>query len=72
MAADSDLDPRGPLSRVKQQAAALLLGAPFYALVVVLLLGQPAETVALGLYGAGAGGWLFWQGRRALRAVSET
>ena len=55
------------LAPVKMEAAALVIGAPFYALVVVLLLEGPLKLGALALYGAGAGGWILLRARRALR-----
>ena len=59
------------LGPVKIQAAALLVGMPFYALVVVLLLTGAAQAAALGLYGVVAGGWVVWRTRRALRGLPE-
>jgi hypothetical protein len=67
MADQTEVDPQGALAGLKQQAAALALGAPFYAVVVVLMLAPPRETLALALYGVGAGGWLAWRARRILR-----
>ncbi|MFP4559739.1 MAG: hypothetical protein ACLFRB_00245 [Thiohalorhabdus sp.] len=58
-------------ARVKIQVAALLVGMPFYWLVVVVLLTGPGRAAALGLYGLGAASWIVWQTRRAVRGLSE-
>lgn len=57
---------------VKMETAALVLGAPFYALVTVLLLQGAAQLMALALYGVGAGGWVVWRTRRALGSGSSS
>ncbi|MFA9461664.1 hypothetical protein [Thiohalorhabdus methylotrophus] len=66
---DSDLD--YALGRVKMQAAALLVGMPFYSLVVTVLLTGIGQALALGLYGVAAGGWVIWRTRRAVRGAAE-
>ena len=53
---------------VKMEAAALMLGAPFYAVVVIILLQGAAQLGALALYGGAAGAWVAWRARRALRS----
>ncbi|KPV41648.1 hypothetical protein AN478_00760 [Thiohalorhabdus denitrificans] len=58
-------------ARVKIQVAALLVGMPFYVLVVVLFLTGPGQAAALGLYGLAAAAWIVWQTRRAVRGLSE-
>ena len=67
-ASDNELD--RAFGRVKVQAAALLVGMPFYVLVVVLFLAGIDQALALGLYGMVAGGWVVWQTRRAVRGVA--
>jgi hypothetical protein len=57
---------------VKMEAAALVLGAPFYVLVVLLLLDGAAELVGMALYGAAAAGWIVWRTRRVLREAGES
>jgi len=52
---------------VKMEAAALVLGVPFYALVTGLMLSGAAQLVALAAYGGAAGVWVVWRTRRALR-----
>ncbi len=59
------------LAPVKMEAAALMIGTPFYALVVILLLTGAAKLAALALYGLGAGGWVLWRTRRLLRTGQE-
>jgi len=59
---------RPGVGAVKMETAALVLGAPFYALVTVLLLQGTAQLMALALYGVGAAGWVVWRTRRALGA----
>ncbi|HKJ72464.1 MAG TPA: hypothetical protein VKA55_11975 [Gammaproteobacteria bacterium] len=53
---------------MKMEAAALMLGAPFYAVVVIILLQGAAQLGALALYGGAAGAWVAWRARRALRS----
>lgn len=67
MMAESD-SPGGisALETAKRDAAALLLGIPFYGLVALLLLSGWAQLVALAAYGLAAGAWIAWRGQRAL------
>lgn len=58
---------RGIAGPVKMEAAALVLGAPFYLLVVMVMLAGSARLLALALYGTGAALWVVWRGRRALQ-----
>lgn len=50
------------------EAAALLVGSPFYVLVTVLLLDGAAQLLALAGFGLVAGAWVVWRTRRMLRA----
>ncbi|MFB6260913.1 MAG: hypothetical protein ABEK42_09580, partial [Thiohalorhabdaceae bacterium] len=52
---------------VKMELAALVVGAPFYVLVVTVMLSGPGRLLALALYGFGAAFWVVWRGRRALK-----
>ena len=53
---------------VKMEAAALLVGSPFYVLVAMLLLDGAAQFLALAGFGLAAGAWVAWRTRRLLRA----
>lgn len=67
MMAESDSPAgRSALAPAKREAAALLLGVPFYGAVVLLLLSGWAQLVALAGYGLGAGGWVAWRARQGL------
>ena len=57
---------RSPLETAKRDAAALLLGVPFYGVVTLVLLSGWAQLAALAGYGVAAGIWVAWRGRRAL------
>jgi hypothetical protein len=57
----------GVTGPVKMEAAALLVGSPFYVLVAVLLLDGAAQFVALAGFGLAAGAWVAWRTRRILR-----
>lgn len=50
------------------EAAALLVGSPFYVLVAVLLLDGAVQLLALAGFGLAAGAWVVWRTRRMLRA----
>jgi len=57
-------------ARVKIEAAALVVGTPFYVIVVVLLLDGLGQGLALGLYGFAAGVWLVGRTRRVVRSLA--
>ena len=69
MTAERESELGGITGPVKMEAAALLVGSPFYVLVTVLLLDGAAQLLALAGFGLAAGGWVAWRTRRMLRAA---
>ncbi len=60
------------LAKAKREAAALLLGAPFYGIVIALTLPGWSKLAALAVYGVVTGAWVAGRGRRALVARAES
>ncbi|MEF8792251.1 hypothetical protein [Thiohalorhabdus sp.] len=63
----SEAEARRLTGAVKMEAAALVLGTPFYGLVVMVMLAGPARLLALALYSVGAALWVIGRGRRVLK-----